>query len=44
MNIFEVTALVVAAIVSNAVLSLCVLLYFAGKLGLKMLVWSAMAG
>lgn len=44
MNIFEVSALVLAGIVSNEILSLCVLLYFAGKVGLKVLEWSSMAG
>ena len=38
MNVFEVSAIVVAALISSEVLTLMLLLYFAGKLGLRILV------
>lgn len=38
MNVFEVTAIVVAALVSSEILTLAVLVYLAAKLGLHVLV------
>ena len=38
MNVFEVTAIVVAALVSSEILTLAVLVYLAAKLGLRILV------
>lgn len=38
MNVFEVSAIVIAALVSSEILTLAVLLYLAAKLGLHILV------